>query len=80
MITDLYRVEVLIPQAVWDRFNESMDYQKAVITATCLSDEAGSSCYGPPYEWATFTTLEAARICEWDLQKVVEYFTSKVTG
>ena len=77
MITIIYKVEVSIPDDVFDLFtsNDNREYNQATIAATKGYIEAGTETYtNPPIEYATFYDKGEALNCESMLEKVMITF------
>ena len=73
-----YKVEVQIPDAVWEKFKGEMEYEHKVHHAIDGFLEAGSDCYAEVFEWATFPTLADANECQQRLLEMVDYFMKKL--
>lgn len=78
MIKKYYRVEVGIPEDVWEEFRDSKEYSNKSLNAVKESIESGTDYCSKPTEWAIFNTLEKARECEKRLMDVMYYFSSKL--
>lgn len=78
MIAQQYRVEVGIPDAVWEKFKDTPEYNFASSEATKGHIEAGCDFYSDVYEWAVFDALEKAQACEKKLMDMVYKFSARL--
>lgn len=68
-ITTLYRVEVEIPEDVYQEHGHTPAYERAVLLAT-EGVESGSDSYAQVYEWAETDNRALAERVEKALQKI----------
>lgn len=78
MISVIYHVSVDIPEDVYRGFGQSLAYQHAVSNAIQGFTAAGQNSYCDVEEWAEFDTIEAARCCERNLQRMITQFKEQL--
>lgn len=67
----VYRVEVIIPNDVW-QYNNTQNYLRLTLDATSGNVSAGADYYSDPIEWAEFNSLDEAKECERNLLNMIE--------
>lgn len=77
-VTAIYRASVGIPEDVWHHLGHTSTYDRAVLAATKGAVASGQNSYSDVEEWAEFHTIEAARCCERNLNRMIEDFREKL--
>lgn len=74
----VHRVEVVIPDDVWTRYGESVEFDRMSCEATSGSDAAGQDRISGVIEWAEFPYVSAAQACDKKLMDMVAHFQGKL--
>lgn len=74
----IYRTEVKIPDQIWERYGDTLEYHHLISNAINGYREAGNDHYCAVYEWAEFNTLAEAKKCEELLHGVIKHFENKL--
>lgn len=74
----VHRVEVTVPDRVWELFGHTREYQRMMLDAAHEADwDAGNDRYSEVIEYAEFSDLPSARAAEAKMNEVVRYFEQK---
>jgi hypothetical protein len=74
----LYRVEVKVPDKVWNTFKDTPEYAMEISKAIKDNVSAGSDSYSTAFEWAEFHNYQMALICNGKLQRVMSHFQARL--
>lgn len=80
MIYQIYRIEVAIPEAVWQAFGHLPIYETKVAHATADAPTSGTDRASSVMEWAETSSLPQAKVVENNLKEMITFFQAKLNG